>query len=293
MRKKAERKLTQTWPVNATKIVLRNIPNGNSCIIMSETKDGEYTSKGSLASEVKLIISYNYAKEVFIIWNGFIHQQIHSSTGMCTLSMGKEAKKMLKKKPDNIWIEQTYKEIRPKGMDNCVEMVVIVEKNALLDFCKNFEEYMLPAPKTIPKGKKCVFAWSNDKLEKIDSIDSNEANDCFSREREWIARAKRNAVFRKKILKFWNNQCIVCGATEEKILEAAHKESVRNGGLDEVENGYCLRANHHRMYDAALLNIDIESGTFECVSELAKEMPWYKHAKEQGCKLYVNRNMKT
>ena len=143
MRKKAERKLTQTWPVNATKIVLRNIPNGNSCIIMSETKDGEYTSKGPLASEVKLIISYNYAKEVFIIWNGFIHQQIHSSTGMCTLSMGKEAKKMLEKKPEDIWIEQTYKEIRQKGMDNCVEMVVIVEKNALLDFCKNINQEIM------------------------------------------------------------------------------------------------------------------------------------------------------
>lgn len=289
MSKKTEQKLTQTWPANATKIVLRNIPNANSYIIMSENKNGKYTSNGPLAPEVRLIISYNYAKEVFIIWNGFVHQQIHSSMGMCTLSMGKEAEKMLKKKPDDIWIEQTYKEIRQKGMDNCVEMVVIVEKNALLDFCKNFEEYIFPDPRTIPKGKKCVFAWSNDKLEKIDS---DGEKGCFSREREWIARAKRNAAFRKKILKFWNNQCIVCGATEEKILEAAHKESVRNGGLDEVENGYCLCANHHKMYDAALLNIDIESETFECVSELAKEMPWYKHAKEQGCKLYVNRNMK-
>lgn len=282
---KKQKEITANWPAGARKIVLRNILNAYDCVIMSESKDGKYTASHQLAPATQLVISYHYEKQVFIVWNGALHRHIHNANGMTSLSMGSNAKGLLDCGFDESRIECTYKNIGQDGYRDCVEMVVVVGKAALLEFCKHADSYILPNVTTIPRGKHCLFARPNCDLEKIDATQAQTW--VIAREREIISRAKRKADFRDRVLELWGKRCIVCGATEEKLLEAAHKESVRSGGSDDPSNGYCLCANHHRLYDAAMLDIDLPRGTFACNSEAAKAMPWYGSAGERGYRLFL------
>ena len=109
------------------------------------------------------------------------------------------------------------------------------------------------------------------------------------RPKEYISsnRAKRDPRFRNLILKKYNYTCIVCGSSETDILQAAHIKSVANGGLDSLENGYCLCANHHLLFDAKKLSIDLKNKTFNCKNTTEINSSWYIDAKKRGFKLYL------
>ena len=274
MSERGQRQLTANWPRHTRKIILRNIPNAESCAIMSQSKDGKY-STSRLEPFVKLIISYNYEEEIFVVWNGYLHQQIHNTNGGVSMTMGSSAKSLLQNKETNIFIERCYKEIKQHGRKNCVEMVVLVGKDYLLEFCRNYEDYMIPDACTIPNGKTCLFALSDSEIEKMSPEECNKGT--FVREKESVKRAKRDARFRQNVLEHWNHQCIICGIKEENVLEAAHKESVKAGGTDDAQNGYCLCANHHKMYDSGLLDIDEVENTFTYNGETYKIKPCYAY----------------
>lgn len=281
---KQPKEMTAHWPSRARTIVVRNIPNACTCVAMGESNDGGYTASNQLPPSEQVVVSYNYKKEVFILWNGAVHHHIHSRNSKTTLSMGADVNRRLEKPFDEDSIEEFYKEIKRTGVKKCVEKVLIVGKSALLEFCQHYDEYLIPNIDNIPEGKKCLYARANGKLQEIDRID--EMLPKSFREIDVAVRARRSPKFRSEVLKQWGNRCIVCGATEVKILEAAHMESVKDGGSDDPHNGYCLCANHHKMYDAALLDIDLKSKSFRCNSEAAKAMPWYKAAEQRDFKLY-------
>jgi predicted restriction endonuclease len=50
-------------------------------------------------------------------------------------------------------------------------------------------------------------------------------------------------------------QCLLTGETIPDVLEAAHIIPVGHGGKDEVGNGFCLRIDIHRLYDAGKLRV--------------------------------------
>ena len=271
------------WPMDSYRIILRNMPDDR--VIKSASKDGKYVAAHRIHPEVQLVISYNYEKQVFIVWNGAVHHYLHNHSGKSTFSMGADAKETISDGFDLNRIQCVYKDIRQPHWENCVELVVIVGKDALLDFCKSYESYIFPDVSTIPEGKDCLFATPLSQIERVRREDSVENG--LIRKRERVSRLKRDADFRERVIDRWQGKCIVCGVTEKRILEAAHKESVRSGGSDDPENGYCLCANHHRMYDSALLDIDLGTGTFVCHSQAVEKTPWYMSAMQRGFKLYL------
>lgn len=283
MRKK--RDMMQNWPYEAKKIVLRNISNADFCVIMSDSKTGTYAKSHPIDRSARLVISYIWPKDIFVVWNAAVHAYIHNEKGMTTLSIGKENEHFLDESFDSDAIVSVYKTVKQPGICDCVEMVLIVGKEALFDFCKNVDEYLFPNVDTIPLGKKCLYATPGGELERIDR--TSFTSSVTIRERERIERAKRTPNFRKRVLDKWGNRCIVCGTTEERILEAAHQESVKAGGSDDPQNSFCLCANHHRMYDRAILDIDIDSGKFECHSDSVKQMAWYEQAEKRGFRLFL------
>jgi predicted restriction endonuclease len=63
--------------------------------------------------------------------------------------------------------------------------------------------------------------------------------------------------FKEKLLKL-GRECAISGEKLEALLDAAHIQSVKDGGPDEVNNGILLRADLHRLYDAGLFNIETD-----------------------------------
>jgi putative restriction endonuclease len=65
-------------------------------------------------------------------------------------------------------------------------------------------------------------------------------------------RGTAQSIFRKALLKAYNNQCAVCGSTLDFLLEACHiipwSQTKKDDRLD-VRNGILLCANHHKLFD--------------------------------------------
>jgi putative restriction endonuclease len=68
-------------------------------------------------------------------------------------------------------------------------------------------------------------------------------------------------VFRRALLKAYDNKCCMCGLSFESALEAAHivpwSESSPAERMD-PRNGLLLCSTHHRMFDAAEITIDVD-----------------------------------
>ena len=63
------------------------------------------------------------------------------------------------------------------------------------------------------------------------------------------------SVFRKNILTAFNSTCIITGVSIENVLEASHIIGVEYHGSDKVENGLCLRADIHKLFDSRDLKL--------------------------------------
>ena len=275
-----------TWPTDAYKTVLRSIPFASKRVLFRETCNGTNTFSHAIPSSYQLVISYYYTERVFVVWNAAIHHHIHDRRGMTTLSIGADARDLINAGLESSCIERSFKSVKQKGTKDCVEMITIVGVDAVYDFCKDYQEYILPQLSAIPTGKTCLYSTPSGKLQRLNSK-REECYQIVDRERELITRAKRDPQFRENVIARWGGRCIVCGTKERRILEAAHIDSVKQGGSDDPINGYCLCANHHRMYDSGILDIKVEDNSFFCNSDESKEMPWFKDAEKRGFTLFL------
>lgn len=77
--------------------------------------------------------------------------------------------------------------------------------------------------------------------------------------KEWVEKVYkkpyRDPAFRNKILEAYNNQCVVCGVNNKKLLRAAHIKDAAKGGSEEICNGLCLCTNHEIAFDRGDLKI--------------------------------------
>ncbi|WP_045214211.1 phosphorothioated DNA-binding restriction endonuclease [Desulfonatronovibrio magnus] len=80
-----------------------------------------------------------------------------------------------------------------------------------------------------------------------------------------VTKARRNPLFRSKILRAYENRCAVCGFDVRLdyypiALEAAHIKWHQAGGPDEERNGIALCTMHHKLFDrgAFTLSGDME-----------------------------------
>lgn len=60
-------------------------------------------------------------------------------------------------------------------------------------------------------------------------------------------------AFRRLLLAHYDHECAYCGLDVPQVLDAAHLIPDREGGQASVKNGRLLCANHHRAFDAGLL----------------------------------------
>ena len=272
------------WTESAKKVVQRYIPNESETVRLNENINGMYTVTPPIEHSVQLIITYVYGWKAYIVWNAAIQNAIHPCKKM-QLVMGKDASEILHRREyDSIF--QTFKEVKKyKSGGNYVELVLVVGKNAFSDFCKSYEMYMYPDTELIPKGKKCLYATAGGEIQEIQHAKITNLEQ--TREREVVSRLKRDSRFRREVIRRWGSHCIVCGESELTMLEAAHIKSVKCGGTDDPQNGYCLCANHHRMFDAALIDIDIGKGCVICSDEVKRDSTWYVGAEKNGFKLYL------
>lgn len=104
---------------------------------------------------------------------------------------------------------------------------------------------------------------------------------------------ERNRRFRNAVLHAYDFQCAICRCHEEKLLEAAHIKAVADDGTDELNNGICLCANHHIMFDKGLLKIDFKERRLSYLDDGLKDMPWYNVfiEKYNGQIIYVGKNV--
>lgn len=130
-----------------------------------------------------------------------------------------------------------------------------------------------------------MFAAENVKLQVLNLSTTPNCADEVLRTRDRITRARRDPTFRKRVLGQTDAHCLICGTTERAILQAVHVQDVQYGGDDSTDNGICLCANHHLLYDRGLLDINWEEDTFSCSSSLEQRMSWYKEAGARGFKL--------
>lgn len=247
------------WPETAKSIVKRFIPSGYYSL--GNSFEFKYQTKYPFISQ-KMVISYNLLYKVFVVWNVMNSNFVGDTK---TLSLGKKGKSFVK----SVSTERLVNTICKFEKKN--ETVLLVGENKFYDFCSNYIYYLF--------GEN----FFND-IEL--GLDSDDAKKQFYRESILYEKKKRDPKFREKILRKFNNTCIVCGCKEMNVLQAAHIKSVTNGGDDSEENGYCLCANHHLLFDSCKLIIDMESKKFSCNNTTEINSSWYKNAKKRNFKLF-------
>ena len=248
------------------------------------SSDKSYSTTWGHVENSHLVFYYHKKWKCYIVWNASILKQADRNSESANFSYGEELICRIKQGiPPNI--ESFDKRILYQGKQDHYEKVVLVPENKIFDFCICYEDYIYPSPEDL-KSRAYLFALPNDD----NVVELNAKVDSYGkviRERDRISRARRNPYFRDLILKKYNSTCIICGCQEEIILEAAHIKGVAEGGDDSAENGICLCRNHHRLFDAALLEIDLKNNKFYCSSESEKKMEWYKAAQKNKFTLHI------
>jgi putative restriction endonuclease len=85
----------------------------------------------------------------------------------------------------------------------------------------------------------------------------------YPNKREWqetVVRkpVRKQASFRKTVLKAYGYQCAVCNVNNPELLRAAHIIAVVDGGDESINNGICLCVNHEIAFDRGILIINTE-----------------------------------
>ncbi len=266
------------WPEISINVLVRTIPDYRTIVIRGQSSNFKYSSKYFFTEKELLVLSYNSIKNVFVAWNSQIHNHIHNPNACPIVRTANYSN-----------IEISDDEIRTVYMHRRnygYVKIAFIGMAALHRFCSNFDFFLAPNPSDDNFQSPAMCVTNTGELGFINDIQSDSEIDKTIRQREYISRFKRDSTFRNRILKEYNYQCVVCGCTERKILQAAHIYDVKYGNDDSTDNGVCLCANHHILYDSGLLNINWENGTFSCISESEQKMPWYLEAQKRDFKLH-------
>lgn len=265
----------ENWPEGAYDIVRRTIDYGHDPrVLYGSNYSRSFATTQDKSPELLFAISYQKFDRAFIVWDIALERLSSNQTYSC----GAEAERRLNDGLSQGEITYGYKENWGlPGCADCVEKVALVEESALHEFCQNYERYLYPQPDDNMGGRRAVFVDTEGNMCTIEQPLSVNV-----REIDLVARRRRDPSFRSRVLERDGRRCRVCGATEECLLQAAHIVAVSDGGCDETENGICLCANHHLLYDNALLNIDLEQDRFECLSASEQQSEWYKMAQSNN-----------
>lgn len=93
--------------------------------------------------------------------------------------------------------------------------------------------------------------------EELSNSSSSEIPTIIERRRVATSVIQRpnQARFRRDVLNAANQACILTQETIPDVLEAAHIVPVKHGGIDSVDNGFCMRVDIHRLFDGGRIRI--------------------------------------
>ena len=226
-------------------------------------QDNKVRLRVDVANELDLIIGYSTEYNFYIVWNNRPHilfdgilretQETHDYTSSIKYH------KLPKILSEFETIHPIYKKLNRAARH---EKVVLVKPCFIDQFCEHPFSYLMPdkndpnfEPDTLyaaPNMAACVFASDLEKNKDFFVEDARKRYNC--------SRAERDYTFRKRVFAQYSQpHCIVCGITNQTVLQAAHIISVSHANDDTTDNGIVLCANHHLMYDKEELEIDFSS----------------------------------
>lgn len=283
---------------NYHKSIVKNAErNIGLCIAVGSGSESKITCNVSdlLTKEYKLVISYRSNYNFFVVWPTELN--FHKARTQFAVGQTYQFRALIGRGVGDNAIIPYYKEV--KGEDSYLlgyQKILLVGANRLQDVIEHYEEYIFPSqddegyiePICAPdeKGVPVFRRTSEDTPQALLKADITRAKD-------YISRTRRDYRFHRLVLERWNNRCAVCGETELIVLQAAHIIAVKDGGSDEPNNGICLCANHHLMFDGEngmhLITISEDQRTFSCSSTSEKKKEWYIQAKARGLTLFPSR----
>jgi len=235
-----------------------------------------------ILKEVAFVIAFDERHSIYIAWNAFLHTH-HSGTS-CTLSIGKKAKSKIfvedvnvQEEYDFILTKCTYKALNNGEHD--YEKIVMFKEEFLEEFIQHYEGFFEPNEKEQGYNNKVVYASAIIKKARWVNLSTKLSNS--ERNRYSCTRAERDASFRKRVLESYGHKCAICRCEVVEILEAAHINSVEYSTDDQTDNGICLCANHHKMYDKNCIDIDFSTLEIKNCKEKVREMACYNEFYEK------------
>ena len=156
------------------------------------------------------------------------------------------------------------------------EKKLLIRPTHIDKFCKSWREYLLPDRNEEHYTNKVVWADKFSPTSQTWEECIETKSELIERRRDMIYRTRREGLFRNKVLADYGHQCAICRCNITEILEAAHVFDVRYGGDDQRENGICLCANHHMLYDKGLISINWADLTLTIRDARIQTMDWYQ-----------------
>lgn len=203
----------------------------------------------------EIILAYNSDLDLYFAWNAYVHRLIVDEQTTHTLSVPRKYVRH-ENRVSIEGMEAIYQQLQGDTPNH--EKFLIIEPAFLKEFCSNPFAYLMPDPQDENYKESTHFASPNHPEPYIYKANSNFiAAMPVSREYTSCRRIKRDARFRNQVFSMHKYPCCaICGTDILEILEAAHIIAVKDGGKDAPENGVCLCANHHLLFDSQLFHID-------------------------------------
>lgn len=285
------------WSVEHKEIIENAQNNIGVKIAIGSGYDGLITCDVDklLTADYDLVISFRHTLSCFVIWSTGLNRSLSRKR----FDVGKSTalSNLLRAGIQEDQIIPFYKQIRDQYQNPLgYQKILFVGINRLQEVVEHYEEFIFPNPDD--EGYMEPICVPNENGDPVfvstsDNVPQVLVNANISRCRDRIDRARRNYSFRKAVLERWNNRCAVCGETEMIVLQAAHIVAVKDGGNDSPNNGICLCANHHLMFDGEngkqLIAISEDQRTFSCSSASEKKKEWYVQARNRGLTLFPSR----
>lgn len=220
--------------------------------------------------ELDLIIGYNSNLEMYIAWNALAHNRVNEhlrrETKKHTFAVNHYVADEIIRTESGTDIFPIYYSPNSWGYngERAYEKALIIKPSGLFRFCEDPFAYLMPDPTDSGYSENTLYASPEHKEQYVvaSTLDDNYIMKT-RRERIVLTQAKRNPNFRKMVFeKYDPPHCVVCGETTEELLEAAHYVAVKDGGADTAENGLCLCIIHHKLFDAEMIDIDLQDKSF-------------------------------
>ena len=233
---------------------------GNSTEITSTICLKLKTWKDDIKNTAKYAIRFYSEYRVFVVWN-LERRRDYGGTLDLTIS------KRLDQFDDELNQDTVYAHyctFKGKNKENVNDKVMIIGISNVADFVENCDYWMAfnPEDDDCPKGiqRKELLSWPSEKKRKEYSVKQKQ----------------RDANFRRIVLDAYGNKCAICGCNIPEVLQAAHERGYEAAKTewDDPNHGVCLCANHHLMYDAELIDIDLKEGTVCVHAPKVPLLPW-------------------